>query len=91
MFPHLSQDYSLEKLSKTDGFKIYSPVNADFKFETLDVISYTPEDIMDFRPEPPLKRGVNGKPTKAQVLRVVNQFLSTDPFPAQEERKSIYK
>jgi hypothetical protein len=35
MFPKSPQDYSLEKLSKTDWFEIYPPVDADFKFETF--------------------------------------------------------
>jgi hypothetical protein len=36
MFPKSPEDYKLETLSKTDGFKIYPPVNADFKFQTLE-------------------------------------------------------
>jgi hypothetical protein len=36
MLPHSSQDYSVEKLSKTKDFKIYPPLDTNFKFETLD-------------------------------------------------------
>jgi hypothetical protein len=52
------QDYSLEKLSKTDGFKIYPPVNADFRFETLDADSlpdlpnYVDDNDYDPHPNP---------------------------------------
>jgi hypothetical protein len=42
------QDYSLEKLSKTDGFQIYPPVNADFKFETLNVDDDTLPDLPNY-------------------------------------------
>jgi hypothetical protein len=47
MFPRSSQDYSIEKLSKTKDFKIYSVVDANFKFETLDIISDTHIDIIE--------------------------------------------
>jgi hypothetical protein len=51
MFPQSLEDYSLEKLSKTDGFKIYPPVNTDFKFETLpDLPNYV--DGNDYSPHP---------------------------------------
>jgi hypothetical protein len=51
-------DYTIEKLKNAKDFKIYSPVDASFKFETLnedlnyDVRgdfdpNYTPEDIMN--------------------------------------------
>jgi hypothetical protein len=52
------QDYSLEKLSKTDGFKIYPPVNADFKFQTLDadtlpdLPNYVDDNDYDPHPNP---------------------------------------
>jgi hypothetical protein len=55
----LPQDYSLEKLNKTDGFQIYPPIHADFRFETLDVDdvdtlpdlpNYVDDDDYNFKP-----------------------------------------
>jgi hypothetical protein len=52
------QDYSLEKLSKTDGFQIYPPVNTDFRFETLnadtlpDLPNYVDDNDYDPHPNP---------------------------------------
>jgi hypothetical protein len=46
------QDYSLEKLNKTDGFQIYHPVNADDVDTLPDLPNYIDDDDYNFKPSP---------------------------------------